>query len=94
MDWYDEYIEEPVRDLVRLLRDNGFNTECSCGHDMYIQCQVIPDGELQRLHNLLYNNYESYKIEILLECIDGNWFSTLNIKILKEKDKWILETIK
>lgn len=86
MDWYNKYIEEPVRDLVRLLRDNGFNTECSCGHEMYVQCQIIPDGELQRLHNLLYEHYKSYKIKILLECIDGTWYSTVNIKILKEKN--------
>lgn len=86
MDWYDEYIEEPIRDLVKLLRDNGFNTECSCGHKMYVQCQCIPDGEFKRLHDLLYNNgYRNYRIEMTLECIDGNYISTTEVKIIKEK---------
>jgi hypothetical protein len=84
MDWYEE-IEEPIRGLVKLLRENGFNTECSCGHEMYVQCQCIPDGVLQRLHNLLYNNdYRDYKIDISLECINGCWRSTMNITIPKE----------
>jgi hypothetical protein len=53
-DWY-KCIEEPVRELVLLLRNNGFNTECSCGHEMYVQCQYIPDGEIMNLHNLVYD---------------------------------------
>ena len=27
-DWYEMYIEEPVRELVHFLRDNGINTQC------------------------------------------------------------------
>lgn len=82
MDWYEEYIEEPIKPLVKLLRDNGFNTECSCGHEMYVQCQIIPDGEFKRLHDLLFNNgYRNYKIEIFLECIDGHWDSSMQIKL-------------
>ena len=84
MNWYDEYIEEPIRDLVKLLRDSGFNTECSCGHEMYVQCQCIPEGPLQRLHNLLFENYTDYKIEITLECIDSCWRSSIKITIPKE----------
>jgi len=86
MDWYEENIEPEIRDLVKLLRNNGFNTECSCGHEMYVQCQCIPDGVLQRLHNLLFNNYyKNYKIEIILECVDGYWTAGMNIHINKEK---------
>lgn len=46
MAWYEENIEEGVRELVSVLRNNGINTECSCDHQnpMYIQCQYIPDG--------------------------------------------------
>ena len=85
MNWYNEYIEEPIRHLVKLLRDNGFNTECSCGHKMYVQCEIIPDGELQRLHNLLFEHYTDYEIDIHLECIDGCWRTNLNVNIPKEK---------
>lgn len=80
MNWYDEHIEEPIRKIVHLLRDNGFNTECSCGHEMYVQCQYIIDGEPQRLHNLLYNNgYRNYNIEIEINVKDGHLFSTIKI---------------
>jgi len=79
--WYD-IIEEPVRDVVKLLRDNGFNTECSCGHKMYVQCQYIPEGEIQRLHKLLFNNgYRDYKIDIFVEVVDGHYHASLDVKI-------------
>lgn len=88
-DWYESHVERPVRDLVRLLRDNGFNTECSCGHEdtgydegMYAQCQFVLEGELQNLHHLLVNNgYENYKAEVIIQVIDGRPFSSLNIYI-------------
>ena len=87
MDWYEEYIEEGIRPLVKLLRENGFNTECSCAHKMYVQCQIIPDGELKRMHDLLFEHYDNYKIEITLERIDGGmWYSSMNITIPKGSD--------
>lgn len=83
IDWYEDYIEEPIRDLVRLLRNNGFNTECSCGHEMNVQCQYIPEGEIQRLHNLLFNKgYRNYKIEVRLFVLDGFSYPSLQITIL------------
>lgn len=85
--WYEEYIEEPIRDTVKLLRDNGFNTECSCGHKMYVQCQFIVDGEIQRLHNLLFNSgYTNYRIIAQLICTDGHHYTTLEVEIM-EGDK-------
>jgi hypothetical protein len=90
MDWYEEYIEEPIRDLVRLLRDNGFNTQCSCGHKMYVECQYPMEeaGEMFRLDQLLYNNgYKDYEISIILERRDGYILSSsVEIKTLKEND--------
>lgn len=50
-DWYD-CIEEPIRDLVRLLRNNGFNTTCSCGHAMIIEMAHAPE-DAERLWTLL-----------------------------------------
>lgn len=52
-EFYDQ-IEEPIRDLVRKLRDNGINTICSCGHKMYIQADVAPDSFLQTMHKTTY----------------------------------------
>lgn len=88
MDWYKEYIENPIKDTVKLLRDNGFNTECSCGHKMYVQCQYITDGEIMRLDNLLFNNgYRNYIIEILIERSDGYTLSSfINISFKEQKD--------
>lgn len=81
-DWYDN-IEEPVRELVRHLRNNGINTTCSCGHDMYIQADVIPDGSFKHLHDLLFNyltenelNVE-YDITFRLEVRNGRPWRTL-----------------
>ena len=82
--WYEEAIEEPIRDLVRLLRDNGFNTFCSCGHKMYVQCSYLPDGEIQRLHDLLFVHFydkmpipPEYDITMHLHVADGHVFEPL-----------------
>lgn len=61
MNWYEENIEEPIRDVVKHLRDNGFNTECSCGHEMSIQIGHSLDGELMRLHSLLFGYFAEKK---------------------------------
>ena len=50
--WYDDLIDEPVRDLVKILRNNGFNTTGSCGHEMNIEGDIVMDCELQRLHKI------------------------------------------
>ncbi|MCK4359151.1 MAG: hypothetical protein KAW92_10510 [Candidatus Cloacimonetes bacterium] len=84
--WYEDVIEEPVRDLVRLLRDNGFNTVCIYGHGMYVQCQYIVDGEIQRLHNLLFNNgYRDYTINLCVQVMNGYQYTNLDIKIPKSE---------
>lgn len=64
-DWYKENIEEEIRDIVRLLRDNGINTECSCGHDMYIQCQYVNDEEIDKVKILLLEN-EHFDFTIII----------------------------
>jgi len=89
--WLEEYIEEPVRDLVGFLRENGINTECSCGHNMYIQCQYAVDGELQRLHKLLFNfcHYKKksidYTINVTVRVVDGHMYQSLTIYLGERK---------
>lgn len=87
------YIEEPVRDLVKFLRDNGINTECSCGHEpRYIQCQLILDGTIQLIHNLLHLYFSNrnlpitYEIEIHLDCVNGRWYSSMEIRFPKQEE--------
>jgi hypothetical protein len=77
MEWYNKNIEEPVRNIVKLLRENGVNTTCSCGHELFIEGNFTIDGEFQRIHNLLYNYFHknnldiTYKIEFFMEVVTG-----------------------
>ncbi len=80
VDWYN-CIEPGIKSQVKLLRDNGFNTECSCEHKMYVQCQLITDGELMRLDRLLFNNgFRDYIITFEVKRIEGHIYSYMNIK--------------
>lgn len=86
--WYKDKIEEPVRDLVRILRNNGINTECSCGHEKYIQCQYLPEGDVQDIHTLLYDYFHklgidepSFKISVEHNVIKGHPHSSLEINL-------------
>ena len=79
-DWY-ERIEPGVREIVRLLRDNGINTECSCEHEKYIQCQYINDGFIREVDYLLFNaGFRNYSIDLNLIREDGHLRSSINIK--------------
>ena len=88
--WYEENIEEPVRDLVKYLRNRGLNTQCSCGHKMYINCDYSPDGLIKKLHDMLYCYFHkkklpiTYTIEIIVEVKDGHVHSFLNIKKIQK----------
>ncbi|KKK61497.1 hypothetical protein LCGC14_3013760, partial [marine sediment metagenome] len=63
-DFYSK-IEKPVRELVRLLRDNGFNTVCSCGHKKYIQMEWYAHEDIQRLYSLLWDNgYKNFELHL------------------------------
>ncbi len=62
-DWYNQ-IEPGIRKQVRLLRDHGFNTTCSCEHDMTIQVDIHNGEEIQPIWYLLSNaGYRGFKIE-------------------------------
>lgn len=74
-DWYEQHIEEGIRPLVKLLRDNGFNTTCSCHHDMQVMLDPVVDGSFQRLHELLSNNgHRDYSVQFNLNVKDGHVF--------------------
>ena len=49
-----EEIEPGVRKLVGCLREHGINTECSCHHEWYVQCQTLdPTSELRLIYNAM-----------------------------------------
>jgi len=87
MNWYNKNIEEPVRDLVKHLRNNGVNTVCSCGHEMYIQCEFVLDGHPKDVHDLLWNYLDergmpiTYKITVDVDVIDGAIFKGITISL-------------
>jgi len=85
-DWYSNTIEEPVRNIVRALRNNGINTECSCGHDMTIQCQTIdPTTELLNIRTVFFAlGITKYRLELIREVIDDQHFDFIVI-YLKDK---------
>ena len=50
-------LEDGVREWVLRLRAAGINTECSCGHEGYIQCQSIdPPTEIERIKAVLHDH--------------------------------------
>jgi len=85
-DWYEEHIEEPIRPLVKLLRDNGFNTLGSCGHGMWVQFLYTPEWD--SVHEIsefmLANGYDNFLI-----CLEHRMFNrrsqTYIMLYLKEK---------
>jgi hypothetical protein len=64
MDWYESNIEPEIREQVKLLRNNGINTICSCGHKMYVDAEVYCDEDVRTVYNVLIENgYKNFEIE-------------------------------
>lgn len=73
--WYLT-IEPRVRKLVNLLRNNGFNTTCSCGHEMTIE--LVLSNHLEEVERLaiflIENNIKGFRIDSQLYVPkDGFW---------------------
>lgn len=66
--WY-ECIEEPVRDIVYKLRNAGFNTTNSCGHDMWIEIDM-PYLDLYDLYTILQEEWGKFILEFYWEGTD------------------------
>lgn len=77
-------IEPGVREIVRLLRDNGINTTCSCEHEGYIEFELVGLAhEVKAIHDLLFNTgLRGYKIETIFgQPPDGFWYHRGTIKL-------------
>lgn len=71
-DWYLENIEEPILPIVKLLRDNGFNTESSCGHELSVQCNLVEGNDIENLERLLLENgFHNFLITAFVRRVDG-----------------------
>ena len=69
-------LEEPIREVVRLLRNCGVNTTCSCGHEMYIEIELGNHlDEVETIATVLaMAGYKEFKIECTLQKPpDGLW---------------------
>jgi hypothetical protein len=91
--WYDFYIEEPIREIVHQLRDNGINTECSCGHRMYVQCAYWDKDELlSRVYIVMCNiGIKNYQIILNEDVRDGYKFSYFDLMLPDEKGNYSYE---
>jgi hypothetical protein len=89
-DWYLINIEEPVRDIVMALRNNGVNTTCSCGHEMYIECEYYEDEELQNIYCALIElGFDKYRVEIMDDVNDGNRHTYLTIMLPDKNGNYV-----
>jgi hypothetical protein len=70
-----DLLEPEIKDLVMLLREYGFNTFCSCGHqpNPYIQIECYADSDITNLYNLLIeNNYTNFAIKFYWDTITNS----------------------
>lgn len=82
-------LEDGVREYVRHLRNIGINTECSCHHEGYIQCQVLdPTEELRKLKTLfMVIGLTDYEIKFTSKQIDRCHFDLMMITSPKFKQQ-------
>lgn len=78
-------LESGVVEWIRVLRDAGINTECSCHHEGYIQCQSLdPTTELDRIRRAFWEaGLHEYSVEILYEQTGPDtayWHQTMEIR--------------
>ena len=85
-----EDIEEGVRPYVMLLRNAGINTECSCHHEGYIQCQSVgPSEEIDRIRRSFIDKVDYYTIEVTYTNRGDDWFQSIEIRspmFIKERE--------
>jgi len=81
-DWYDK-IEPGVKDLVKLLRNNGYNTLSSCGHEMWVDIEIGNLKEAEELATFLVESLiGDFWIETDLEVpANSYWHRNLTLHI-------------
>jgi len=60
-------IDEGIRELVFMLRNEGINTTFSCAHDKTIQFEADHSSVAEIVYTLLFNHgFKNFKIEFTL----------------------------
>jgi len=83
--WYDS-IEPGVREVVRLLRDNGINTTHSCEHTMEVEAEAYESADIARVYDLLIEDgHDGFTIILAYYKQDG-WplLRRLTVQLTKE----------
>ena len=92
-----EYVEIPLKDLVKLLRNKGFNTIGSCGHlpEPYINIDRFDEENLESLYNLLVENgYKNFQLRLIWMNTDNDNSKFLDITFFPKKRLANLRDIK
>lgn len=82
--WYAQKVEPSIREAVKLLRNRGFNTTCSCGHENWIE----GDGYINaiELHKLLFEiGYRDYDIKLRHSVVCGGSTTIWQIQFLSHR---------
>ncbi len=87
--WYN-CIEEPIRDLVKMLRNNGINTFCSCGHGMWIQCETYEEcNDLNTIYGVMCElKIKKYRTIVFDDIIDGFRYKHIEIQLPDENGEY------
>jgi len=90
--FYSE-LEEGVREYIRALRNAGINTECSCHHEGYIQCQSLdPSAEIRIIRDVLLEmNVDIYTIIITHEKYGDKSLAEWHQWIVIKSDKFKIQ---
>lgn len=84
-DWY-EGIDVEVRDVVRLLRDNGFNTCWSSGQRLEVQSIADAPSDVDRLDELMRDTgYGAFSIALTLDVCDDERHLLLSLVLPQEQ---------
>ena len=87
--WYLN-IEEPIREIVKTLRDNGINTFCSCGHGMWVQCETYdPSDELKTIYNVMHEiGINKYRVILVDDVVEGFPYKHIEIQFPDSKGEY------
>ena len=92
--WYSQ-IEPEVRDAVKSLRNVGINTTCSCGHEMYIECESYnATAEFEAIYAALWElGYHRFRVAVRWDMLgSGRPFRVLTVWLPKSDGSFASET--
>jgi hypothetical protein len=75
-------LEEGVRNAVRVLRNNGINTICSCHHEGYIQAESCDPytEQVAILNSMSELGVDKWTAVLTIEYLPTYWHSCWEIK--------------